>query len=48
MSTTDNKLSPKARLALWGSTWRLAGLAAAVAVNVAWISLLAYGLVKLL
>ena len=43
-----NNNSPKARLALWGSTWRLAGLAAAVAVNVAWISLLAYGLVKLL
>ena len=48
MSTADNNLSPKARLALWGSAWRLAGLAAAVAVNVAWISLLAYGLVKLL
>ena len=48
MSTADNNLSPKARLALWGSTWRLAGLATAVAVNVAWISLLAYGLVKLL
>ena len=48
MSTADNKFSPKARLTLWGSTWRLAGLAAAVTVNVAWISLLAYGLVKLL
>ena len=48
MSTADNNLSPKARLALWGSTWRLAGLATAVAVNVAWSSLLAYGLVKLL
>jgi hypothetical protein len=47
MSTADNDLLPKARLALWGSTWRLAGLAAAVVVNVAWISLLAYGLVKL-
>ena len=48
MSTADDNLSPKARLALWVSAWRLAGLAAAVAVNVAWISLLAYGLVKLL
>jgi hypothetical protein len=48
MSTANNSLSPKARLALWGSAWRLAGLAAAVAVNLAWISLLAYGLVKLL
>ena len=48
MSTADNNLSPKARLALWGSTWRLAGLAAALVVNVAWISLLAYGLVMLL
>ena len=48
MSTADDNLSPKARLALWGSTWRLAGLAAALVVNVAWISLLAYGLVMLL
>ena len=48
MTTAANNLSPKARSARWGSTWRLAGLAAALVVNVAWISLLAYGVVKLL
>jgi hypothetical protein len=48
MSTADNNHSHKYRFTLWGSSWRLAGLAAAVAVNLAWISLLAYGLVKLL
>jgi len=47
MSTADNNLSPKHRFALWESSWRLACLAAAVAVNLAWISLLAYGFVKL-
>ena len=28
MSTADNDLSPKARLAQWGGAWRFAGLAA--------------------
>jgi hypothetical protein len=46
MSTVDNSVSPKP--ALWGRAWPLAGLATAVIVNVAWIGLLAYGLVKLL
>ena len=48
MSSTDTGLSPNARLALWESAWRIAGLAAAVTVNLAWIGLLAYWLVKLL
>ena len=48
MRTATNNFSPKARLALWGRAWPLAGLAIAVVVNVVWIGLLAYELVKLL
>ena len=48
MSSTDTGLSPNARLALWESAWRIAGLGAAVTINLAWIGLLAYWLVKLL
>ena len=48
MSTRDKQLSPKAPLALLYRAWPLTGLAIAVAVNVAWIGLLAYGLAKLL
>ena len=48
MSTADSNPPLKVRFGPWGSAWRLVGLAAAVAVNLAWIGLLAYGLVKLL
>jgi hypothetical protein len=48
MSMHENQFSPKAPLALWYRAWPLTGLAIAVAVNVAWIGLLAYELAKLL
>jgi hypothetical protein len=45
---SDSDPPPKVRLAPCGSAWPLVGLAAPVAVNLAWIGLLAYELVKLL
>ena len=48
MSAHDKQTSPKAPLALWYHAWPLTGLGIAVAVNVAWIGLLAYGLATLL
>ena len=44
MTTINNDAS----LSLCRRAWPLAGLGLAVAVNVAWIGLLAYGLVSLL
>jgi len=48
MRIAGSNLSPNALSARWESTWRLAGLSAAVVVNLAWIGLLAYGPTKLL
>ena len=48
MRNADNDLLTAAQLTLWHRAWPLAGLATAMIVNVAWIGLLAYSLVKLL
>ena len=45
---TDKNDVPRAAPNLWRRAWPFAGLATAMFVNVAWIGLLAYGLVKLL
>ena len=48
MTITDKKLSPNAPLAAWHRAWPVTALAVAVAINLAWIGLLAYGLAMLL
>ena len=44
MTTTDNNAAPS----VWKRAWPFVGLAAAVLVNVLWLGVLGYELVRLL
>ena len=47
-SVSDLWLAVRIPLTLWHRAWPITALAIALAVNLAWIGLLAYGLTKLL
>ena len=44
---SDNNIAQSAALNIWHRAWPVACMAIAVVVNLAWITLLAYGLAKL-